>query len=63
MTLLAPGKVRALTQAANAAGVFTIFAIDHRDAMRAILDPGDPAAVPASTLADRKLEFVRLGSY
>jgi tagatose 1,6-diphosphate aldolase len=59
MTLLAPGKVRALTQAANAAGVFTIFAIDHRDAMRAILDPGDPAAVPASTLTDLKLEFVR----
>jgi tagatose 1,6-diphosphate aldolase len=59
MTLLTPGKVRALTQAANDAGVFTIFAIDHRDAMRAILDPGDPAAVPASTLTDLKLEFVR----
>ncbi|HSJ72623.1 MAG TPA: tagatose 1,6-diphosphate aldolase [Acidimicrobiia bacterium] len=59
MALLAPGKVRALTQASNDAGVFTIFAIDHRDAMRAILDPDDPQAVPASTLTDLKLAFVR----
>ena len=59
MTSLAPGKVRALTQAANDAGVFTIFAIDHRDAMRAIIDPGDPGAVSGSTLTELKLEFVR----
>jgi tagatose 1,6-diphosphate aldolase len=53
-----PGKVRGLSQAANDAGVFTIFAIDHRDAMRVVLDPDDPSAVSADTLTSTKLAFV-----
>lgn len=59
MSSLTPGKVRAMTQAANEAGIFTVFAIDHRDAMRSLLDPDDPAGVPASALTEVKLDFVR----
>ena len=56
---MTPGKVRGLTTAANERGVFTIFAIDHRDALRAILDPDAPADVPASVMTATKLDFVR----
>lgn len=56
---MTPGKVRGLTTASNERGVFTIFAIDHRDALRAILDPDAPADVPASVMTATKLEFVR----
>jgi len=52
-----PGKLNGLTRAANSSGVFTIFAIDHRDAMRAVLDPGDPDGVSDGVLTAMKLEF------
>ena len=59
MTVVTPGKARALTQASNEHGIFTVFAIDHRDAMRMLLDPDDPAGVPADLLTEVKLDFVR----
>lgn len=52
------GKVRGLTAASNDAGVFTIFALDHRDSMRAVLDPDDPAGVPAEVMTATKLELL-----
>lgn len=59
MTGITPGKARALTQASNEHGIFAVFAIDHRDAMRALLDPDDPGGVPADLLTEVKLDFVR----
>lgn len=56
--MITPGKARSLTTAANDRGIFTIFAIDHRDAMRAIIAPDAPASVPASLMTETKLEFV-----
>ena len=58
MTSLTPGKARALTQASDERGIFTVFAIDHRDAMRMLLDPDDPSSVPAGLLTKVKLDFV-----
>ncbi len=59
MNTLTPGKIRGLTQASNDAGVFTIFAIDHRDSMRVVIDPERPSRVTAKELTETKLEFVR----
>lgn len=39
-------------------GTFAVFAIDHRDSLRAFLDPGDPSAIPAETLTALKIELV-----
>ena len=57
MMTTTPGKLNGLTRAANSSGVFTIFAIDHRDAMRAVLDPEDPDGVSDGVLTAMKLEF------
>ena len=59
MSTPTPGKIRGLTQASNDRGVFTIFAMDHRDSMRVIIDPEQPDDVPAELLTETKLEFVR----
>jgi tagatose 1,6-diphosphate aldolase len=56
---LSLGKVRALQQCATANGVFTILAADHRDAMRAIIDPARPQDVSPQRLTDIKLDIVR----
>lgn len=58
MRALTPGKVRGLTTTSGPAGIFTVLAIDHRDSMRVVLDPEDPAAVPASRLTEIKLWLV-----
>ncbi len=58
MAELTAGKVRSLTAASNRAGVFTILAVDHRDAMRALLDPEKPDEVPATEMTAMKLELV-----
>lgn len=61
---LGVGKVRALSQASSPDGIFTILAIDHRDALRAVLDPQDPAAITPSALTEVKLDLLRdLGAY
>lgn len=60
---LSAGKVRGLSQASTAGGVFTILALDHRDAMRVVVSPSDPDSVPAATLTSLKLELLAdLGS-
>lgn len=56
---LSPGKIRGLSATSTAAGVFTILAIDHRDSMRAVLDPEDPGRLPAAALTAAKLELLR----
>jgi len=55
---LTPGKVRGLTATSTAGGIFTILAVDHRDAMRVALDTDHPQRVPPSTLTSLKLELV-----
>lgn len=57
--MIGPGAMRGLSQASNQRGVFSIFAIDHRDAMRLVLAPDAPDSVKPETLTDMKLEFVR----
>jgi len=56
---LSPGKIRALQTTATSDGIFTILAIDHRDSLRALLNPDRPEAVPAATLTDLKLAVIR----
>ncbi len=55
MASLTPGKIRGLTTAADTAGMFTILAIDHRDALRVVLRPDDPDAVAPGEMTDIKL--------
>jgi len=51
--------MRALQQGATANGVFTILAVDHRDAMRTMIDAADPQGVSSQTLTGIKLDIVR----
>lgn len=52
------GRYRRLTTLSTAENVFTILAIDHRDSMRVVLSPGDPAGVPTSDIVDLKLDLL-----
>lgn len=52
---LSPGKIRSLTTCSTPEGVFTILAVDHRDSLRAVLDPADPEGVPSQKVTDVKL--------
>jgi len=56
---LSIGKARALQQCSTAKGVFTILAVDHRDAMRTMIDESQPQNVSSQTLTDIKLDIVR----
>jgi tagatose-1,6-bisphosphate aldolase len=56
---LSVGKIRALQQCATAGGIFTILAVDHRDAMRTMIDAARPQDVSSQTLTDIKLDIVR----
>ena len=56
---LSPGRIRALQACANAQGIFTILAADHRDPLRAMLNPSAPMDVTAAELTDAKLALVR----
>ncbi len=53
------GKARRIQTVADSHGVFKILAADHRDSMRALIDPDHPEAVPASTLTEIKLAVIR----
>lgn len=57
--VLTPGKVRGLSTTSSPEGIFTILAIDHRDSMRVVLDPDDPAGIPAAHLTAVKLDVLR----
>jgi tagatose 1,6-diphosphate aldolase len=56
---LAPGKIRGLAQTSTQEGIFAILALDHRDAMRVVLDPDHPASVGPGALTAVKLELLR----
>ncbi len=56
---LTPGKARGLATASTREGIFTVLAIDHRDSLRVVLDPADPAGVPPATLTALKLDLLR----
>lgn len=58
MNTLSPGKTRALQTTSNRDGIFKILAIDHRDSMRVLIDPDDPASVPAVELTELKLAVI-----
>lgn len=60
MNQLSLGRVRALQTASTERGVFTILAVDHRDAMRVMLNRERPEAVPAAQLTEIKLAIVKL---
>lgn len=51
--------MRSLQACANAAGVFTILAADHRDPLRAMLNPAAPQEVSATALTEFKLSIVQ----
>jgi tagatose-1,6-bisphosphate aldolase len=60
MNQLSLGRVRALQTASTERGVFTILAVDHRDAMRDMLNHEQPETVPAAQLTEIKLSIVKL---
>ncbi len=59
MKSLSPGKIRALQTTSTRDGIFKILAIDHRDSMRVLIDPDNPAGVPAAQLTEIKLTVIR----
>jgi len=60
MNQVSLGRVRALQTASTERGVFTILAVDHRDAMRAMINREQPETVPAVQLTEIKLSIVKL---
>ncbi len=58
MTMLSPGKIRGLSQVSTPHGIFSILAIDHRDSLRAVLDPSAPDSISAETMTATKLEML-----
>jgi tagatose-1,6-bisphosphate aldolase len=59
MNQLTPGKMRGLQACSTAEGTFAILAVDHRDSLRAIIDPAAPHTVPAAQLTEVKLAVVK----
>lgn len=59
MKQLSLGRVRGLQTASTERGAFTILAVDHRDAMRAMLNRERPETVPAAQLTEIKLSIVK----
>lgn len=56
--MLSLGRTRALQASTTARGVFSILAIDHRDAMRVMVNPNAPETVSSETLTEIKLAVV-----
>lgn len=56
---LAPGRIRGLQASATPRGIFTILAVDHRDALRAMIDAHAPESVSAARLTELKLVITR----
>ena len=59
MNQLSLGRVRALQTASTERGVFTILAVDHRDAMRVMLNREQAETVSAAQLTEIKLSIVK----
>ncbi len=60
MNYLTLGRARALQTASTSRGIFTILAVDHRDAMKAMINQESPEAVPAEQLTEIKLSIVKV---
>lgn len=58
MPRLSPGKLRGLQQLANAKGIITVCAIDHRESLRRALNEKNPEAVSYRQMVDFKLDLV-----
>jgi tagatose 1,6-diphosphate aldolase len=58
MPRLSPGKLRGLQQVANAKGILTVCAIDHRESLRRALNEKNPEAVSYQEMVDFKLDLV-----
>jgi len=53
------GKTRRLSRLTDHRGVFQILAIDHRDSLRAVVDPADPHRISDADLVKIKLDVLR----
>ena len=58
MNTLSLGKLRGLQQVANAKGILTVCAIDHRESLRRALNEKNPEAVSYRQMVDFKLDLV-----
>ena len=58
MSRLSPGKLRGLQQIADAKGILTVCAIDHRESLRRALNEKNPEAVSYQQMVDFKLDLV-----
>lgn len=58
MFRLSPGKLRGLQQLANARGILTVCAIDHRESLRREFNEKNPEAVSYRQMVDFKLDLV-----
>jgi tagatose 1,6-diphosphate aldolase len=58
MSRLSPGKIRGLQQVANAKGILTVCAINHRESLRRALNEKKPEAVSYRQMVDFKLDLV-----
>lgn len=56
---LSLGKIRGLQELANAEGLLTITALDHRGSLRRALNPEDPGSVPFTQMRDYKLKLLK----
>lgn len=56
---LSIGKRRGLAQCANAYGVFSIMALDHRNNLRNAMNPQDPKSVSDAMMSAFKIEVVQ----
>jgi tagatose-1,6-bisphosphate aldolase len=56
---LTPGKARGLAATSSPGGIFRVLALDHRDSMRVVISPDDPASISREALTDMKLDLLR----
>ncbi len=60
MLTLSAGKLRGLQQIANARGVLTVCAIDHRESLRQELNEKNPDAVNYPDMVNFKLDLCQI---
>lgn len=53
------GKLRGLQEIANAHGLFTITALDHRGSLRRAINPDDPKSVSYQEMVDYKVKLLK----
>ena len=56
---LSLGRIRGLQELANASGLFTITALDHRGSLRKSINPDDPKSVTYDMMAAYKVKLLR----